>query len=93
MCIAVVLAKSCRVDVAVSVFITPVTRDEYVQLAAEIEEFRRQNAAMAQELARRDLFNNSLRYRLASFLLSIAGAVCSLPTSHTKKGWLTCGRS
>jgi hypothetical protein len=46
---------------------TPVTRDDYVQLAAEIEAFRLQNAAMVEELARRDLFNNSLRYRLASF--------------------------
>ncbi|KAL3665367.1 hypothetical protein V7S43_009406 [Phytophthora oleae] len=45
----------------------PVTRDDYVQLAAEIEAFRRQNAAMVKELARRDLFNNSLRYRLLSF--------------------------
>lgn len=45
----------------------PVTRDDYVQLATEIEAFRRQNAAMVQELARRDLFNNSLRYRLMGF--------------------------
>ncbi|OWZ06638.1 hypothetical protein PHMEG_00021082 [Phytophthora megakarya] len=46
---------------------TPVTRDDYVQLAAEIEEYRRQNAAMVEELARHELFNNSLRYRLKSF--------------------------
>ncbi|GMF31015.1 unnamed protein product [Phytophthora fragariaefolia] len=46
---------------------TSITRDDYVQLAAEVEEFRRQNAAMIHELAKRDLFNNSLRYRLASF--------------------------
>ncbi|KAJ8544391.1 hypothetical protein ON010_g11877 [Phytophthora cinnamomi] len=68
---------------------TSVTRDDYVQLAAEIEEFRRQNSAMAQELARRDLFNNSLRYRLASFppLDSRSGIQ---PTQLTQEEGMDC---
>ncbi|RLN69296.1 hypothetical protein BBJ28_00019852 [Nothophytophthora sp. Chile5] len=46
---------------------TPVTRDDYVQLAGEIESFRRQNAVMRQQLATRGLFSNSLRYGLLDF--------------------------
>ncbi|GMF22891.1 unnamed protein product [Phytophthora lilii] len=67
----------------------PVTRDDYVQLAAEIEEFRRQNAAMVQELARRDLFNNSIRYRLTS-LPPLVSRAALLPTQLTHEEGMTC---
>ncbi|KAE9108898.1 hypothetical protein PF010_g11739 [Phytophthora fragariae] len=70
---------------------TSVTRADYVQLAAGIEEFRRQNAAMGQELARRDLFNNSLRYRLASFSpLTCRGG--TQPTQFTHAEGVACVR-
>ncbi|RLN87431.1 hypothetical protein BBJ28_00016407 [Nothophytophthora sp. Chile5] len=46
---------------------TPVRRENFVQLAAEIEEFRRQNALMTQQLRERDLFNSSMQNLLLEF--------------------------
>ncbi|KAG7377827.1 hypothetical protein PHYPSEUDO_010933 [Phytophthora pseudosyringae] len=73
--------------------LTPVTHDGYVQFANEIEEFWRQNVAMAQALARRDLFNNSRHYRLKSFPpLDSRSGMQPAQLTH-EEGVTTCGKS